>query len=254
MKKIISISTFLVFLISCGKNDLGSSKIIYQKKSKDSKFSFSVTFLNDSTCAVNADNLTDSGWGFIKTSSNDKGYYLVMEQELDTTWLKFDNDKLLMINSQERDTLLAMDMIVEKTNNIFKRISRVKKLSEKNIVFTDEIGINEVDYFYSNAVNKIKENLKNPSEAKFIKTFIHTSDVTIDKTGKKVNAKVVSLDVESTNGFGGISMDNFYVYFIPHPTNKNRYEAHFSTYPVYRYQDEEKDDFSAISIDTSAVY
>ena len=230
MKKIISLILVLIFLQSCGKDDFFSSGKFYKAIDKKKKYEINMTFLKDSTIAFNLDTLKTCGWNFTKYSKNKKGIFLVNKERLDTTWLKIENDKIIMQSSKEKLSFDAIDFTSKKADSISKIISKVKSFIDKKIIFSCDININEVAYFYDNAIQEIKSNLKNPNSAKFREVYIHNYD---DYKKEKSNIKVVSVEVEATNSFGGFTVDTFYVYFTPNEENSKNYTLKFSDSSIY---------------------
>jgi len=240
MKKIISLILVLIFLQSCGKEDFFSSGKFYKMVDKKKKFEIDITFLKDSLIAINTDSLKTCGWSFTKYSKNKKGTFLVIKESLDTTWLKIENEKIVFQSSKEKYSFDEINFTSKKTDSIRKIIHKVKTLSDKKIVFSCDININEVAYFYDNAIQEIKSNLKNPNSAKFREVYIHNYD---DYKKEKSDIKVVSIEVEATNSFGGFTVDTFYVYFTPNGKKSKNYTLKFSDSPIYNSVFEEFNEF-----------
>ena len=230
MKINISLILVLIFLQSCGKDDFFSSGKFYKAIDKKNKYEINMTFLKDSTIAFNIDTLKACGWGFTKYSRNKKGIFIINKEKLDTTWLKIEDNKIIMQTSIENLSFSEIDFTSKKVDSISKILNKVKSFSDKKIIFSCDININEVAYFYDNAIQKIKSNLKNPNSAKFNEVYIHNY---LDYKKEKSNIKVVSIEVEATNSFGGFTIDTFYVYFIPDEENSKNYNLKFSDSPLY---------------------
>lgn len=234
MKKIIALILILVFLQSCKNDDFFSAGKFYKMTDKKNKFEMYMTFIGDSTIAFNADTLTTCGWNFLKYSKNKKGIYVIVGEKLDTTWLKIENNKIVMQNSLQNDSFDEIDFSSKKVDSISQIINKVKSFSDKKIRFSCEININEVPYFYDNAIAEIKLNLKNPNSAKFREVYIHPYKDIVDNKYQNTEIKVVSVEVEATNSFGGFTVDTFYVYFTPDAKNPKNYELKFSDSPLYK--------------------
>ena len=230
MKKIISLILITILFQSCVNKDFNNGKI-YKLTDKNKDHKVYMTFLKDSTIAFNADGLKICSWDFIKYSKKEKGIFLIDAKKLDTTWLKMENDKILMQNSSGKFSFKEVDYSSEKNDSIIKIINKVKSFSNKKIIFSCDISINEVAYFYDNAVQEIKSNLKNPNSAKFREVYISIYD---DYKKDKSDIIVVSIEVEATNSFGGFTVDTFYVYFTPKEKNSKNYTLKFSDSPMYK--------------------
>lgn len=233
MKQLITLILILIILQSCGKEDFFSNDNFYRMIDKKKKYQIDITFLNDSIIAFNLDSLKTCGWNFVKYSKNKNGLFLINKEKIDTTWLKIENGKLIMQSSFEKNNFEKLDFSTKKIDSIKEVIYKVQKFSNKNIIFTCEINLNEVPYFYDHAIEKVKLNLKNPNTAKFNEFYIRSYEKFINHKFIKTEIKVVSVEVEATNSFGGFTLDTFYVYFVPDGKNSKNYDIKFSDSSIY---------------------
>ncbi len=243
MRKIILLILISIILQSCGSDDFFSSGKFYKMVDKKKKIELNMTFLKDSTIAFNMDTLKTCGWNFMKFSKNKNGIFLINKEALDTTYLKIENGKIVFQSSKDKFSFNEIDFSSKKVDSIYKVINKVKSFSDKKIIFTCDININEVAYFYDNAVQEIKSNLKNPNSAKFKEVYIHNYD---DYKKEKSDIKVVSIEVEATNSFGGFTIDTFYVYFTPNEKNSRNYTLKFSDSPLYKSILDEMNEFEEL--------
>jgi hypothetical protein len=233
MKKIISLILILIFFQSCGKEDFYSDDNFYKMIDNKKKHEIVLTFLNDSIIALNLDSLKTCGWNFAKYSRSKKGIFLINEENLDTTWLRMEGERLVMQSSLVKNNFNKMDFNSKKKDNIRKVIYKVQKFSDKKIIFSCDINLDEVPYFYDNAIEEVKLNLKNPNTAKFNEVYIHAYKDFVNQKLKETEIKVVSIEVEATNSFGGFTVNTFYVFFIPDGKNSKKYITKFSDSSIY---------------------
>jgi rRNA maturation endonuclease Nob1 len=233
MKQIIYVILILIFFQSCGKEDFYSDGNFYKMVDKEKKYEIDLTFLNDSIIALNLDSLKTCGWNFAKYSRSKKGIFLINEEKLDTTWLKMEDEKLVMQSSLGKNNFYMMDFNSKKKDSIREVVCKVQKFSNKKIIFSCDINLDEVPYFYDNAIEEVKLNLKNPNTAKFNEVYIHAYNDFVKQKLKETEIKVVSVEVEATNSFGGFTVSTFYVYFVPDGKNSKKYSKKFSNSSIY---------------------
>jgi len=138
-----------------------------------------------------------------------------------------------MQSSFEKNNFEKLNFSTKKIDSIKGVIYKVQKFSNKNIIITCEININEVPYFYDHAIEKVKLNLKNPNTAMFNEFYIRIYEKFINHKFIKTEIKVVSVEVEATNSFGGFTFDTFYVYFVPVGKNSKNYDIKFCDSSIY---------------------
>lgn len=223
----------MTFFQSCGKEDFYSDGNFYKMIDKKKKYEIDLTFLSDSIIALNLDSLKTCGWNFAKYSRNKKGVFLINEEKLDTTWLKIEDEKLVMQSSLVKNKFNKMDFNSKKKDSIREVIYKVKKFSDKKIIFSCDINLDEVSHFYDNAIEEVKLNLKNPNTAKFNEVYIRAYKDFANHKLKETDIKVVSIEVEATNSFGGFTVNTFYVFFIPDGKNSKNYTTKFSDSSIY---------------------
>lgn len=233
MKQIILAILLLTLLHSCSEKDSFSDGQLYKMIEPKKKYDVNIMVLNDSTIALNADSLKTCGWNFIKYSKNKNGAYIIDKEKLDTVWFKVENKKLVMQSSLEKNIFEKVDFNAVKRDSIKSIIYKVQKFANKKIIFSCDINLNEVPYFYDEAIEEIKLNLKNPNTARFNEIYIHEYEEFVHSKFKKTGIKIVSTEVEATNSFGGFTVSTFYVYFVPEVSNKNKYIIKFSDSPIY---------------------
>lgn len=241
MKQITLAILFLFFLQSCSKENFFSDGNFYKMLDKKKNYEVDITFLNDSVIALNVDSLKTCGWNFVKYSKNKNGMFIINMEKLDTTWLKIYDNKLVMQSSLEKNNFEQIDFNSKKRDSIRAIIYKVQKFSNKKIIFSCDINMDAVPYFYDNAIEETKLNLKNPNTAKFNEVYIYEYKDLVNQKFKKTGIKVVSIEVEATNSFGGFTVNTFYVYFVPERNNENKYNMKFSNSPIYRFDLEEEE-------------
>lgn len=236
MKKILHLIVLLALLNSCGTDTpFNQEKKYYRTKVEN--IELYLTFINDTIVALNSDSFKSCNWTFDYFEKSNAGLFKTDELKIDTVWIR-PKEKGISLNSEEEDLFFEeIELPDSKKDSLLRQIKIVERFREKGIFASCDFTFKEISYFYENAVQKTKEQLKNPSSSIFKEVKIDKYKFT-NKEGNYVNSTttIVSLKVDAKNGFGNFTEDTYYIYFIPQTENKSIYNIEFSASLLSSYE------------------
>lgn len=222
----------VIIIVSCQSNSNFKQSNKFYKADINNRETH-ISFIDDTIIAINTDSLKTCSWYFMPFKQSKNALYQTNEFSSDTIWFKAEGKNIIM--SEPNNTIIfgEVKFAESEVDLMNKDLEISRDLYSKGVVYECDYTVEEVDYFYEKAIEKVKNNLKTSSSASFNKTQVQKyRSFTKDNKYKKTTTTFVSIDTESKNNSGDIAENKYYVFFIPKKNDKNNYDIELSDNPV----------------------